>query len=42
MKRKEILANDVWALIMTQEFSIDIDTEFDFKLAEIVLKNVIK
>ena len=33
------LKNNIYAFEMTKEESIDIDTEFDFKMAEILMKN---
>lgn len=38
MKENSILGKDSRALIMSQEDSIDIDTEIDFQLAELILK----
>jgi len=38
MKENRILGNDTRAIIMSQEDSIDIDTELDFKLAELILR----
>lgn len=39
MKENRVLGRDTRAYIMPQERSIDIDTELDFKLAGILLKN---
>lgn len=38
MEENSILGEDTRAIIMNQEDSIDIDTEIDFKLAELILK----
>lgn len=35
----QLLEKDEYALIMEQDKSVDIDTELDFKIAEVVLKN---
>lgn len=39
VREKSILGRDTRALIMKQDDSLDIDTELDFKLAELILKN---
>lgn len=41
-KRKGFIGSSTYAYVMPRERSIDIDTEFDFKLAEFFLSNIIK
>lgn len=38
MMQNRVLGNDTRAIIMSQEDSIDIDTEYDLKLAELILQ----
>lgn len=41
-KEKGFIGGGTYAYVMPQERSIDIDTEFDFKLTEFFLNNIIK
>lgn len=42
MKRDNTLTKNTSALIMKEEDSVDIDTELDFQLAELILKNSLR